>query len=192
MSKIDEIDMEMPLANIEFFAHEEEVWYRTDERFERLTESTVEIVDRVIEMLSVFYPKAYDALCRMYGGCALNKRYYRYRIVARFIRCNFAQLDNVPDIAGKHCHFEHVQCPLRGECAFDRVVCRPEFAHRLSAAEKPVMRLWYDGLQEDEISDRLCLSPHTVHNHIRNAYRRTGTHSRGEFVRYASEHGIFA
>lgn len=97
--------MDVPLIDIEFFAYEEEVWYRADKEFARLTENTVEIVDRVIEALSVFYPKAYDALCRMYGGCALNKRYYRYRIVARFIRCNFAQLDNVPDLSGEHCHF---------------------------------------------------------------------------------------
>lgn len=169
------------------------MWYREggSESFERLTDGHTEIIDAILEMLSTFYPKAYAALSQEYGGCALNRRYHRYRMVARFVRCNFAQLDTVPDIEGRRMNFEHVQCPLRGECRYDRVVCRPEFEHRLSPAEEPVMRLWYEGLEESEIGRRLYLSPHTVHNHIRNAYRRTGTHSRAEFTRYANDHNIF-
>lgn len=184
--------MDKPLTNTEFFAYEGEVWYRQADNFIRLTESHSEIIDDMIEIISTFYPKAYDALCKVYNGCARNKWYYRFRIVARFIRCNFAQLDNVPDISDKgHCAFEFVPCPLRGECPLDRVVCRPEFDHKLSAAELPVMRLWYEGYDKETIAEKLFLSPHTVNNHIRHAYQRTNTHDRAEFVKYAANHNIF-
>ncbi len=184
--------MERPLTNTEFFAYEGEVWFRQDGDFCRLTESCTEVLDGMIEILSTFYPKAYDALCEQYKGCAPNKWYYRFRIVLRFIRCNFAQLDNVPDVSDSNeCAFEFVPCPLRGECKLECVVCRPEFDHKLSAAELPVMRLWYQGEDVKYIADKLCLSPHTIHNHIRHAYQRTGTHTRSEFVKYAAKHNLF-
>lgn len=185
--------MERPLTNIEFFACEDEVWFRSDSGdIEKLTQSHTDMIESMIEMISTYYPKAYEALCATYSGCALNRRYYRFRIVQRFIKCNFSQLDNIPDIGARsEMNFEYVACPLRGECKLECVVCRPEFDHKLSAAEMPVMRMWYEGRDEREIADRLCLSPHTIHNHIRHAYRRTGTHSRSEFVKYASEHNLF-
>lgn len=184
--------MGRPLAEIEFFAYEREVWFRKEGKIERLTEKHTEIIEGMMEMISTYYPKAYAALCETYSGCALNKLYYRYRIVARFVKCNFAQHDNIADVgAGGEMVFEYVACPLRGECAHECVVCRPEFDHRLSSAEWPVMRLWYEGRSEQEIAERLCLSPHTVHNHIRHAYKRTGAHTRGEFTRYASKHELF-
>jgi len=184
--------MNRPLTNVEFFAYEGEVWFRQDGNLVRLTESHTEVIDGMIEIMSTFYPKAYEALCEAYNGCALNKWYYRFRVVMRFIRCNFAQLDNVPDVSGAGRYaFEFVPCPLRGECKLECVVCRPEFDHKLSSAELPVMRLWFDGYDEKFIADKLYLSPHTVHNHIRHAYQRTNTHSRSEFVRYAAQHSLF-
>jgi len=184
--------MNRPLTNIEFFTYEDEVWFREGGELRRLMESDIEIIDGLIDLISTFYPKAYCALCDLYNGCAMNKRYHRFRIATRFVRCNFAQFDNIPDVAD-NCRlaFEFVPCPIRGECKLECVVCRPEFDHKLSPAELPVMRLWYDGKNIDEISDRLCLSPHTIHNHIRHAYERTGVHSRSEFIRYAAQNNLF-
>lgn len=185
--------MSRPLTNIEFFSYEGEVWIRQDGNVLRLSESNTDVIDYMIELVSTFYPKAYAALCDTYKGCAMNKWYYRYRIVTRFIRCNFAQLDNIPDISdNSHCAFEFVPCPLRGECKLECVVCRPEFDHKLSAAELPVMRLWFHGKSPDEIAEQLCLSPHTIHNHIRHAYERTGVHSRSEFIKYAVQNNLFS
>lgn len=186
--------MERLLTNTEFFAHEGEVWYRLpDSTTARLRESDSEILDELIDHISTFYPKAYEALCSEYKGCALNRSYFRYRVAARFIRCNFAPLDNIPDFSDTtRCTFEFVPCPLRGECRHERVICRPEFDHKLSSAELPVLRLWFDGFSIDDIADRLCLSPHTIHNHIRHAYQRLNIHSRAEFVRYASKANLFS
>lgn len=185
--------MERPLTNIEFFNYENEVWYRHDGDFCRLSESCTEIIDGMTEIISTFYPKAYAALCEQYKGCSPYKRYFRYRIVLRFVRCNFAQLDNIPDVSDTaECTFEFVPCPLRGECKLECVVCRPEFDHKLSSAELPVMRLWFQGKDVKYIADKLCLSPHTIHNHIRHAYQRTDTHTRSEFVKYAAQHNLFS
>lgn len=182
----------MLLTNIEFFTHEEEVWFRESDNCVRLSESNTDIIDGMIDIISSFYPKAYDALCKVYNGAALNKRYYRFRIVSRFIRCNFAQLDNTPDLSREgRCVFEYVPCPLRGECPLDHVVCRPEFNHKLSAAELPVMHLWFEGYDKEEIANKLFLSQHTVNNHIRHAYQRLAVHNRAEFVRYATLNNLF-
>lgn len=182
------------LNDIEFFTYEREVWVRyLDGSTRQLTESDTTLIDSIIDSLTAFYPKAYKALCSEYKGCTLNHRYFRFRIVSRFIRCNFAQLDNVPDFSSlSGFNFEYIQCPLRGECKHEFVICRPEFNHCLSSAELPVLRLWFEGCSVDEIANALCLSPHTVHNHIRNAYQKLGLHSRSEFVKYASSNKLFS
>lgn len=184
----------MSLTNIEFFAYENEVWYRTsDMAINQLRESDSDILAELIDHISTFYPKAYEALCSEYNGCALNRSYYRYRIASRFIRCNFSQLDHIPDVsADNRCFFECVPCPLRGECRHESVICRPEFDHKLSAAEMPVLRLWHSGHSIDDIARQLCLSPHTINNHIRHAYQRLNIHSRAEFVRYAAQNNLFS
>lgn len=182
----------MLLTNIEFFTYQAEVWYRQAGEMVRLTESDTAVIDEMLENISTFYPKAYDALCKIYNGCALNKRYYRFRIVTRFIRCNFAQIDDIPDLSSTSFAFEFVHCPLHGECPLDGIVCRPEFDHKLSVSELPVMRLWFEGLDKEAIAKKLILSPHTVNNHIRNAYLRTNTHDRAEFVKYAIQHNLFS
>ncbi len=182
----------MLFKNLEFFCHEEEIWYRKDGSMSQLMQDDHDMINYIVENISLFYPKAYQALCEEYKGCTQNLPYFRFRVASRFIRCNFAELDNIPDITtGFKCAFEYISCPLRGECRYDRVICRPEFDHKLSPAESRVMSLVYDGLPEDEIGARLCLSPHTVHNHIRNAYNRINVHSKAEFIKYASDNKLF-
>lgn len=182
------------LTNIEFFTHGEDVMVRTaDGSVQTLSPADYELVDALCEYLSTFYSKAYSALCEEYKQSALNQSYFRYRIVRRFVRCNFGGLDDVSDIsASMRCNFEYVPCPLRGECRFDRIVCHPEFNHQLSPAELQVLRLVYDGLTEEAIGERLRLSPHTIHSHVRNAYARLNIHSKAEFIRYAADNSLFS
>lgn len=186
--------MSVLLTNIEFFTHENEVWYRRlDGPIVRFLETDRDMVEAIVEHIELFYPKAFSALSEEYRGSAKNLPYYHFRIASRFIRCNFAPQDNIPDFsADGQCTFEYVPCPLRGECRLECVVCRPEFDHKLSPAELRVMRLWCDGRSEQEIANELYISPCTVHNHIASAYRRTDIHSRHEFVAYASKHNLFS
>lgn len=158
-----------------------------------LKETDYGLVKTLAEFIATFYPGAYAALSEEYKGCALNRTYFLFRIVCRFVRCNFPVLDTVPDISSDlHCTFEHVVCPLRGECRYDHVICRPEYNHQLTPSEKRVMELVYEGLTEEEIGERLRLSPLTIHTHVRNAYARLGLHSKGEFIKYAAKHNLFS
>lgn len=185
--------MNRKLENIEFFCYESEVWYRlADGTTSRLTMEDTDIVMSMEECISTFYPKAYAALQDRYIASKPNGSFYRFRMVCRFIRCNFLQLDDKPDITKDlHFNFEYISCPLRGECEHDNVICRPQFDHRLSQAEMRVMGLVYEGMSEETIAQRLSLALSTVHNHIYNAYKRLGIHSRVEFVRFASLNNLF-
>ena len=185
--------MRRVLTNIEFFTFEDEVWLRTrDGETRRLLERDTDLLRSLSDCIATFYPQAFSALNDEYKACAANRSYQRFRIVCRFIKCNFCALDSVPDFdSNLHATFEHVNCPLRGECRYDGVICRPEFATQLSAAELRVLKLVYAGMSEEGIGEQLKLSPHTVHTHIRNAYTRLGIHSKGEFIKYASLHHIF-
>lgn len=177
----------------EFFTFENEVWYRLPNgTSDRLTECNTEIIAMTLDKIERFYPKAYQALCQEYARCKSNLSFFRFRIVSRFCKCNFGNIDNVPDIDefGRF-NFECVPCPLRGECKFERVICRPEFDHHISDAEMRVLRLWYHGKRKDDIAEELYLSIHTVNNHIRNAFTRLGIHEKSEFVKYAEVNNLF-
>ena len=182
------------LINTEFFTYDNEVMIRTaDGTVRTLAPTDYDLVGSMCEYIATFYPKAYSALCEEYKQSALNQSYFRFRIVSRFVRCNFGGLDDVPDISSSmRCNFEYVPCPLRGECHLDQIVCHPEFDHRISQAEMQVLRLVYEGLTETEIGERLRLSPHTIHTHVRNAYARLDLHSKAEFVRYAADNNLFS
>lgn len=181
------------LTNIEFFTYGNEVMFRTSDGAVRtLTPEDYDLISAMCDYLATFYTKAYEALCNEYKQSALNQSYFRYRIVSRFVRCNFGDLDDIHDISHCiKCNFEYVPCPLRGECTLDRIVCHPEFNHHLSPAEMQVLRLVYNGLTEDVIGDKLRLSPHTIHTHVRNAYARLDIHSKAEFIRYAADNNLF-
>lgn len=182
------------LTNTEFFTYGEEVWVRTADGTTRaLHETDYNFISELTDFISTFYPKAYEALCREYNGCAVNQSYYRFRIACRFIRCNFAALDTIPDIgSGSNCTFEHINCPLRGECKYDHIICHPEFDHQLRPAEKRVLALIYEGRSEAEVATKLCLSGHTVRTHIRNALVRLGLHNKADFMKFATMHNLFS
>lgn len=53
-----------------------------------------------------------------------------------------------------------------------------------------VLRLVAEGLSDQQIADRLVLSPHTVHRHVANIYTRLGCSSRPAAVAEAGRHGL--
>lgn len=183
----------MLLNVVEFFNYNDELWYRTgDGSTGKVEETSTEIIDFMIELIEKFYPKAYAALAREYERCSSEMAVFRYRVVLRFCRCNFGNIDNVHDVdAFGRLHLECVPCPLRGECRYEGVICRPEFDHNLRPAELRVMELWYKGLTKEEISEHLYLSVHTVNQHVRNALARLGMHEKAEFFRYAERNNLF-
>ena len=51
----------------------------------------------------------------------------------------------------------------------------------LSERELSVMRSFYEGMEENAIADKYCISLETVRTHKRNAFRRINVHSLAEF-----------
>ena len=82
---------------------------------------------KVCAMLAIIrerYPKAHDALMKLYSSSSMNRTWYEYKVVHRFIRCNFGDY-NQGAIDINHngtFQFEEVGCPLRGECPLEGVV----------------------------------------------------------------------
>lgn len=58
--------------------------------------------------------------------------------------------------------------------------------HNLSPREKEVVKLLIEGLTTLAMAEKLGISPHTVRDHLKNLYRKTGTKSRSELLGLAS------
>jgi DNA-binding CsgD family transcriptional regulator len=178
------------MKNVEFYTYNNEVWYRDGEISEKLTERS-EVIPYMVDNLTQFFPEAYKALEKEYKGI-LDLRLKKFRIVQRFCKCNFGQIDNVMDIDGfGRFNFERVDCPLRGECRLENIVCSPKFNTCISDSENRVLELLYKGVGKEEIADKLCLSPFTVKNHTANAFARLNIHSVAEFMVYARENNLY-
>ena len=176
--------------------------YRTPEGLVMLAESgkpvreyTQEERQFTSEMLNYireFYTEAHRALGDLYRSAQLNKPYYEYLMVHRFIRCNMSEYDNVPDIDTMGIfRLEFVSCPLRGECKYCGIICNPEFNTKLSARESEVMKCYFNRMKPEDIADKLFISIHTVLQHKRNALRKLNLHSVSEFISYAARNHMY-
>ena len=185
------------MGGLEFYIFERELWCKhSDGRNEIVDETKTELVQYILEKVRECYPEAYKALEGCYAKSAANGRYYQFLMARRFIKCNFANLDatsvdveNVSD-SGKF-NFEKVECPMRGECLFEGVICSPKFNSSLSPAQMRVMKLLYEGRSIEEIAQATFLSTGTVKVHIKNSYLKLGIHEKAEFIRYAQENHLF-
>ena len=155
-------------------------------------EEDSKITDELYAVIERDYPEAFSALQSLYKRSIANLTYFKYRVVHRFVRCNFGRFDDVSDVdANGNLNFDFVDCPIRCECPYHRVICGPKFNTKLSIREIEIMRHLCDGKSPAETADILCLSESTVATHRRNAYRRAGVNSLAEFTRYAEIHHLF-
>lgn len=172
------------LRNIEFFNDPAGgVMVRDNEGVHTYRLEDREFTAALFARIEAEYPKAFKALAEIYHKSRANISYYRFIVCHRFIRCNFGRLDNKQDIDGAgRFTFEEVACPMRGECKYEGIICGAEFDTRLTERQKEVMKLYVEGLNDDEIAERLYISPETVRTTKRDAFRRAGVHSMAEFI----------
>lgn len=172
------------LTNIEFFsAPEGEVMIRDANGVITYKPELKELTAMLFAAIEADYPKAFKALSEIYHKSRANVNYFRFLVCRRFIRCNFGLLDRRLDIDGVgRFHFEEIDCPMAGECKYYKVICRPEFNSQLSARQTEVMKLYMDGMDENEIGEVLSISPATVVTTKRDSLRKTDCHSLTEFT----------
>ena len=179
---------------LEFYLYNDELWLKDENgRHQVLSENDTDIIQRLLEAIRERYPQAYHALEDEYQRSSLNPRYYQFLIVRRFCKCNFGKLDTTRlDIDNlEKFNFEKVECPLRGECKNEGIICNPKFNSKLSEAELRVMKLVCEGETKEHIAMRLYISPHTVKNHIKSVYLKLGIHDQIEFAKYANDNNLF-
>ena len=139
------------MTRLEFFTLNNEIWYRVDGSCRKLNVGD-SIIDELLDILVEMYPNAYRALDKEYKGIE-DLGLKRFRMVARFCKCNFGNIDNVFDIqSNRKFVFEEVACPLRGECRHENVICNPAFNSRISKREMAVLHLLYQGKSNSCVS----------------------------------------
>lgn len=182
------------MGGLEFYIFNGELWCKSDDGENKIVdERQTEIIETVLGAIRECYPLAYKALAKEYEKSLLNASYYQYLIVRRFCKCNFGKLDGTKydiDTSGRF-NFEKVECPLRGECKNEGVICSPKFNSKLSDQELRVMKLIYHGESKEEVAERLYISPYTVKNHIKSVYLKLGIHEKSEFIQYANNNNLF-
>ena len=117
------------------------------------------------------HPEEWQKLADLHGAAPE----FAYARVQNFLACNFSFKDGKIDI-DEHFNFnyENVPCPARVSGICKLKICFPKFTSELSKRELEVLRFFCKALSEEEIGEKLFISPHTVHNHINNIYAKLG------------------
>lgn len=151
-----------------------------------------EFISCMLKTIQELYPEALSSLSKVFEKLRFSAAIYEFNIVRRFIKCNWGKFDSIMDIDQfGNLNFEEVECPLRGECSLEGIICKPKFNSKLSDRELEIMNLFYVNVSLEEIADRLCISTETVRTHKRNAFRRINVHSLPEFFIYAKQNHLF-
>lgn len=150
-----------------------------------------QITDEMISLIRDLYPGAFTALSSLYSRSERNTDFYMFKIVHRFIRCNFGENDTLSfDINQVGAmNIEEVRCPLRGECIHEGVICKPVLQSNLSPREEEVGRLLATGLSNLEVAAELGISICTMHRHISNIKARLHLKNTNQIICYFHEKG---
>ena len=151
-----------------------------------LTAADRPTIEHMLAVIRDRYPKAHARLMQLYSASTMNRWHYEFRVVHRFIRCNFGEYDqyNLDINKDGQFVFEEVKCPLRGECEHEGVICRPELDTALTDREMDVFRLIASNCQTDEIAAELHISPCTVNRHRENIKAKIKVRNVGEMISY--------
>ena len=138
-----------------------------------LTPSDRDEVEWMLGQIRHLFPEASGRLEEWAGGSKPNSRFFEYRMVDRFIRCNFGEADFLySDVENGMFHFEEVKCPLRGICKDENVVCKPKFRISLPEEEGKAAALYSKGMTAHEIARVMKKSAKTIKNQLDNVRKR--------------------
>lgn len=180
------------LINTEFYTTPDgEVMFKLhDSPVRKFEESNRMFVESLFVLIRDRYTEAFNALSELYSKSERNRIHFEYKIVHRFIRCNFGEYDQYKydiDRNGTF-QFEEVHCPLRGECKYEDAICKPQLNTALTARELEVAKFIADGLQATEIAEELSLSVATINRHRENIKARLQIKTIAQIGVYYNEH----
>lgn len=145
------------------------------------------LIDEIYKSIKDNYTKAFDAMNEVYGG----NRFFKFLFVRRFLKCNFSNHDEKPDIDERgFFSLEFVSCPLRGECKHENIICNAKINKVLSERETEIVKYIAEGLTDHAIAEMLFRSINTIKNHRKNILNKTGCHNTAALVTYAHEHQL--
>jgi DNA-binding CsgD family transcriptional regulator len=173
------------MSNIEFFiaGGGSEVYLINGDKIEML-DSKSHIINEIYDIIKDQYSNAFKGLYDIYGK-AWN---FKFLMVRRFVKCNFANHDDIIDFDGDSFNFERISCPLRGECKYENIICNPEFNFNLHPAEIKVIELIAQNLEDSEIADLLFNSIHTIIKHRKNILKKLCLKNKADIIIYYNKH----
>mgnify|MGYP001163128841 CR=1 FL=1 len=151
----------------------------------RLSESNRDVIDDILDTIRECYSDAYHALEQCYASSSKNPRYKTYKMVNRFIRCNCGEFDTQKtDFIDGNLNLEQVHCPLRGtkDCEYENIICNPKRTSVLGVRQMQIAAALAEGLTPQEISDKLFISIHTVHNTLQAIKIKLGLKNTSQII----------
>jgi DNA-binding CsgD family transcriptional regulator len=185
---------EVELLNIEFYQEPSGEVIVRRERGDRfiLNQSQRDFIVPMKVLLQSDYAAAYKGCEDMNSKSRINKTFFDFLNVRQFLKCNFNQYDNVFDIdASGNFHFEYINCPLRGTCKYENIICNPKFTNRLTDSDITIIRMIVNQkMTADQIALALCRSINTINTRRKIILKKTGCKNIAQLVAYCYEHKI--
>lgn len=179
------------MEKVEFFVIGGQTCIQRNGVSKPLTPSDRDAVEFMLERMQECFPAAMERLQKWAEESKPNKRFFEFRMVDRFIRCNFGEADFLySDIEDGMFHFEEVKCPLRGICKDENVICKPKFKMPVSKEEGRAAVLYSKGLTANEIAKVLGKGVKTVKNQLSNAAKRLGLNRTRDLIKIFSVYNI--
>ena len=184
------------MATLEFHTSPDgRVYYSEDGgELKRLTKFSSDVYP-LLNMIEERFPECYARLAMIYRAGARTSKEIddrTYRMLERFIRCNFGEHDLLSrDIDGLILNFEEVKCPLRGGfCEDENVICKPKGIVRLSSEEKRVARMYMNGYTCHEIAHELNKQASTIKVQLFRIKNKLGVKRAREIIKILKMHNL--
>ncbi len=185
---------EIELINIEFYQEPKGgiMVQLQDRELFLLEESRREFIVPMKQMIQNDYPDAWRACEDWNKPYRHNILKYDFLNVRRFCKCNFPKFDGILDIDAAGCmHFEFTDCPMRGECKYENLLCSPVFSHTLTKSDVQLLKLIAaEQLTAEEIALQLGRSVSTINNRRKVLQKKTSCNTISKLVAYCYTHRL--